>query len=327
MLLLKHQIKIVKEVQQEVVVEDQDDDSGIRNPYLDLDDEFKEETKPNPYVKLRHFLLPANVLVVAPSGSGKTAYLYQCIEKFQDGEQGKTFDDGYIITKDSDEPLYNAIKKKRPEFQVLEGIDSLPDLAKMDKDKNHLIVFDDMVNEKTNANVLDYLTRARKMCCSIFFLTQSYYKTEKFIRDNMFYNVVLNLPTKRDIDMCLSQVSLSLNSETMVSMYKYATRNKGVPLVINLREYDENKRFRKGFSAVTLKPADFAKTSNKNITVAVANMRKALEQPQDKYYTPDGVVDIILQDCVRIIGEKPKGIILDPCKGAGAFINWFLAIQ
>jgi len=67
---------IVNKIQQEEE-EEKDDDSGIRNPYQDLDEEFQKELKPNPNFSLHHFSIPANVLVVAPAGSGKTSFLYQ----------------------------------------------------------------------------------------------------------------------------------------------------------------------------------------------------------------------------------------------------------
>ena len=313
--------------------EEQDDDSGVLSPaqiYQQLSDDCKKLSKPNPYQHKHQISLPTFGLVLAPSGSGKTALMYQYFQLFQDGDKGKTFDAAYIITKDSDEPIYNDIRKKRPEFQILEGIENLPDLNMLDKSKNTLIVLDDMVNEKNTEMIKEYALRGRKADVTLFFLSQSYFKTDIFIRENAMIVAVLGLTTKGDTTRFLADVSCGLDSNTMMKIYKHATRNIGVPLMINLRVFDVNKRFWRGFSPVKYNPADFEEKSKgpatSQATHYVSSVQKSGAQPQDIFYTPDEVVDIILEDCVEILGDNMlKGLILDPCKGEGAYLKKFPA--
>ena len=59
-----------------------------------------------------------------------------------------------------------------------------PDLDKFDKKENHLVIWDDLVLEKNLKPVEEYYIRARKLNCSVIFLSQSYFQIPKIIRSN-----------------------------------------------------------------------------------------------------------------------------------------------
>ena len=111
----------------------------------------------NPNIELHKMKLPFRCCVVAPSGAGKTNWLINLVKLFCEGKG--TFSSVFILTRNSDEPLYNFLKSKHDSIQIKEGIHNLPNLDKsFDKKLNHLVVLDDLVLEKQD-NVEKYYIR------------------------------------------------------------------------------------------------------------------------------------------------------------------------
>lgn len=198
----------------------------------------------NPNYKLHKLNIPFRMCVVAPSGSGKTNFIVNLIEKFSKGEG--TFANIYIITKNKDEPLYNFLIEKSDRIIINEGLHNIPKLDDFDKNYNHLVVFDDLVLEKNLNSIVDYYIRCRKMNVSVCFISQSFYKIPKIIRSNCNYMVILKMSGQRDVNMILSEFGLGVTKEQLMNIYKYATNEKLSPLIVDL-EANENERFRKGF--------------------------------------------------------------------------------
>jgi hypothetical protein len=216
------------------------------------------DTADNPNFHIHHLKLPFRMCVVAPSGSGKTNFLVNLIHLFSQGSKG-TFADITIITRNKDEPLYNFLVSKCEQIQVKEGIHNLPQLDKMDKKVNHLVCFDDLVLAKDQSAIENYYIRARKLNCSVIYLSQSYFRIPKVIRNNCSYMVILKLSGNREVNLILSEFGLGVSREQLLGMYEFATREKFSPLLIDLEE-DPYKRFRKGFSEI-LDPAQFIPTT------------------------------------------------------------------
>jgi len=202
----------------------------------------------NPNLNIHHLKVPFRMCVVAPSGSGKTNFLVNLIHLFSQGTKG-TFGDITIITRNKDEPLYNFLTSKCDQIQVKEGIHNLPLLDKMDKKINHLVCFDDLVLAKDQSAIENYYIRARKLNCSVIYLSQSYFKIPKIIRNNCSYMVILKLSGNREVNMILSEFGLGVSREQLLGMYEFATKEKFSPLLIDLEE-DPFKRFRKGFTQI-----------------------------------------------------------------------------
>ena len=202
----------------------------------------------NPNFNIHHLKVPFRMCVVAPSGSGKTNFLVNLIHLFSQGAKG-TFGDITIITRNKDEPLYNFLTSKCDQIQVKEGIHNLPLLDKMDKKINHLVCFDDLVLAKDQSAIENYYIRARKLNCSVIYLSQSYFKIPKIIRNNCSYMVILKLSGNREVNMILSEFGLGVSREQLLGMYEFATKEKFSPLLIDLEE-EPFKRFRKGFTQI-----------------------------------------------------------------------------
>tara|TARA_R110000787_G_scaffold207424_1_gene317458 strand:- start:2 stop:733 length:732 start_codon:yes stop_codon:yes gene_type:complete len=222
---------------------DDEPDGTIKNMYEKIPAELLDKVD-NPNKHLHQLKLPFRMCVVAPSGSGKTNFLVNLISMFSAGKG--TFATMTIITRNKDEPLYKWIEKKSDgQIVIKEGLSNTPVLDKMDKDNNHLVVWDDLVLAKDLSMVENYYIRARKMNCSVIFISQSFFKIPKIIRNNCSYMVLLKLSGNREVNMILSEFGLGITKDELLDLYKYATAEKFSPLVIDMEE-DASKRFRKG---------------------------------------------------------------------------------
>lgn len=220
---------------------------SITNMYERMPPDFLDKVE-NPNFELHKLKLPMRMCIVAPSGSGKTNFLINLISLFSKGKKG-TFSTINIITRNKDEPLYKWILTKTDKIIIREGLSNTPKLDDFDKEKNHLVVWDDLVLSKDLSMVENYYIRARKLNVSVIFISQSYFKIPKVIRNNCSYMVLLKLSGNREVNLILSEFGLGITKDDLLAYYDYATKEKFSPLIIDM-EGDTSSRFRKGFSEV-----------------------------------------------------------------------------
>lgn len=216
----------------------------VINMYERIPKEFLDKVD-NPNFHLHKLKIPFRMCVVAPSGSGKTNFVINLLHLFSCGDKG-TFQTITIITRNKDEPLYRWITSKSEQIVIKEGLNNTPPLDKYDKDYNHLLIWDDLVLSKDLTMVENYYIRARKLNVSVIFISQSFFKIPKVIRNNCSYMVLLKLSGQREVNIILSEFGLGITKEQLVNIYQYATREKLQPLLIDM-EADPTDRFRKGF--------------------------------------------------------------------------------
>ena len=82
---------------------------------------------PNPQYNQHFIKTMFRMCVCAPSGSGKTTFVLNLLQRFSSGEG--TFSKIYIITKDS-EPLYDYLQTKSDNIFVKYGLENVPNLEK-----------------------------------------------------------------------------------------------------------------------------------------------------------------------------------------------------
>lgn len=222
------------------------------NWYENIPKQFLDTPK-NPNVKLHGLKLPFRMCVSAPSGSGKTNWLVNLIHLFCSGTG--TFADITIVTRNKDEPLYNYLTSKCDQIRVVEGIHNLPILDKMDKTENHLVVCDDLVLTKDQTSIINYYIRARKLNCSIIYLSQSFFSIPSIIRKNCNYLVFLKIGGLREVKTILHDFALGVSKEQLINMYDYATHEKMNSFLIDL-EANVDSKFRKNFTEI-LYPSQF----------------------------------------------------------------------
>lgn len=223
----------------------------IENLYEKIPKELLDKVD-NPNFNLHRLKLPFRMCIVAPSGSGKTNFLVNLLSIMSSGKG--TFASIHIITKNADEPLYKWIQGKSDQIMIKEGLSNTPPLDKFDKELNHLVVWDDLVLAKDLSMVENYYIRARKLNVSVIFISQSYFKIPKIIRNNCSYMVLLKLSGNREVNMILSEFGLGVSKDQLIALYEFATREKFSPLLIDM-EADKDSRFRKGLIDILSVPS------------------------------------------------------------------------
>lgn len=201
----------------------------------------------NPNYEIHGIKLPFRMLIIGGSGAGKTQTLMNILHNF-----GNTFQNLFIITKNRDEPLYNYLADKTSKeggVEILEGIQNAPDLDKLDKEEQTLIVMDDLVLERNQYQLEQYFIRARKLNCSLIYISQSYYAVPKMIRQNLTYLVIKRLNTLGDLFRIMREYSLGVEKNELKKIYDASTTNKQDFLLVDLEEAPED-RFRKNFNEV-----------------------------------------------------------------------------
>lgn len=198
----------------------------------------------NPNYDIHKIKVPFRMMIVGASGTGKTMTLLNLIHNFDN-----TFNNIYILTKNKDEPLYNYLEDKlnNQGLEIREGINNAPVLDDLNKEEQTLIVMDDLVVERNQKVLENYFIRARKMNCSLIYISQSYYDVPKIIRKNLNYLIVKQLSSMSDLARIMREYSLGLEREEIIAMYENATENKTDFLLVDL-DADVKDRFRKNFS-------------------------------------------------------------------------------
>ena len=138
------------------------------------------------------------ILIIGGSGTGKTNSLLNLINNQLD------IDKIYLYAKDPYEDKYQYLINKRECVGInhlndpkafIEYSNDIHDVYKNinnynpDKENKVMIVFDDMIadmisNKKLNSIVTELFIRCRKLNISLVFISQSYFKVPKDVRNN-----------------------------------------------------------------------------------------------------------------------------------------------
>ena len=201
----------------------------------------------NPHYDETFIDLNSRVLICGQSGSGKTNSLIQYIYKTPD-----TFAK-IIVVYNQIIPLYEMLRDN-----CKRGIEFYTDLGKLgniekirnglEKEQEVLLIIDDWINEVHKyPNVGDIFTRGRKKGITTFFLTQSFFKTPKLLRQQMNYLILLKMSSQKDINLILSEFA-GKDPEEIRAIYKDATKDKLNFLKINTSNADIKTKFSKNWT-------------------------------------------------------------------------------
>ena len=153
---------------------------------------------------------PYRILIIGGSGTGKTNALLNLINNQQD------IDKIYLYAKDPYEDKYQYLINKRESVELKHFNDAKGfieysnymhkvykniDNYNLNKENKILIVFDDMIadminNRKLNSIVTELFIRGRKLNMSLIFITQSYFKVPKDVRNNSTHFFIMKIPIK-----------------------------------------------------------------------------------------------------------------------------------
>ena len=199
-----------------------------------------------------HMIDPtSNILIIGQSGTGKTNALINFLSLKND-----CFAEVIIFTgTTADEPLYNFLKKKNPEVQLIDNIDELPELSDFndaDKSLERLIVFDDVAGlpKKDETKLKNFIKACRKYGFTALFIYQSYATAPKFIRDNSNVFWIFKQPSTVSLEYILrDKKSVEVDKRHLFELYEYATGKKGDFFQINTKGKPENM-FRRNFTEI-----------------------------------------------------------------------------
>ena len=126
------------------------------------------------------------LVIAGPSGSGKTNTLLHMIYNLLH------FDEILLFAKNLYQDKYQLLlndfaKRINPEagYQVIVTPPEIIPLneAFQGNDSQRLVIFDDFVYEKNQNEIINYFINGRHFNCSVIYLSQSFFKVPKNIRD------------------------------------------------------------------------------------------------------------------------------------------------
>ena len=127
------------------------------------------------------------MLICGPSNSGKTNTLLHMIYNLLH------FDEIVLFAKNLHQDKYQWMLddfEKRVDPAVgYKVIETPPEIIPLEEifhesDGQRIVIFDDYVCEKNQNELINYFINGRHFNCSVIYLSQSYFKTPKNIRDN-----------------------------------------------------------------------------------------------------------------------------------------------
>ena len=227
-------------------------------------DEYTNESKKErncnwPYIPDH----PYRLLIIGGSGTEKANALLNLTNNQQD------IDKIYLYAKDPYEKKYQHLINKRESVGLkhfndpkafIEYSNDMHSVYKniddynLSKENNILIVFDDMIadminNKKLNSIVTDLFIRGRKLNISLIFITQSYFKVPKDVRNNSTHFFIMKIPKKRELMQIAINHSSDINTKAFIEIYRKCTDKPYSFLIIDTTLSSNNSLiFRKNFN-------------------------------------------------------------------------------
>ena len=122
------------------------------------------------------------------------------------------------------------------------------------KENKILIVFSNMIadmisNKKLNSIVMELFIRCRKLNISLVFISQSYFKIPKDVRNNSTHFFIMKIPNKRELQQIAINHSSDINTKDFINIYKKCRDKPYSFLVIDTALPSNNLlRFRKNLN-------------------------------------------------------------------------------
>ena len=140
------------------------------------------------------------------------------------------YDKIYLYAKNIDEEKYqllaNELNKiaKTNKFSVDKIYEysnsSIKDVDELENKLQKVIIFDDYICDKNQDQIVKYFIQGRYKNCSVIYLSQSYYKTDKNIRLNCDHFILYEMNSVREESMISKETSVPIEK------YKKATKNQ-----------------------------------------------------------------------------------------------------
>ncbi len=212
----------------------------------------KQEDEQYQYTGMK---INSHFLLCAGTGCGKTNALYDYILQTSEPKKG-TFKKIFLCYK-TDEPFYDDLKEQLgKQFLMFKSVAELPrvddfqDATKEVTDK-FLVIFDDCINDKDKVSykkIDDYFTYGRKKNITICYLSQSFFDTDRFLRKQISYLLLLSIKGKRELRTILKDYgSVNVTVDELERIFEEATKPRDddeMPfLKITCRKCPKNEMF------------------------------------------------------------------------------------
>ena len=177
---------------------------------------------------------PYRILIIRASGTRKTNALLNLINNQSD------IDERYLYAKDPYEDKHQYLINKRECVCInhfndpkvfIEYLNDIHDVYtninnyNPDKENKVIIVFDDMIadlisNKKLISIVTELFIRCRKLNMSLVFISQSYFKVPKDVRNNSTHFFIMKIPNKRELQQIAINPSSDVNTKDFIEIYR-----------------------------------------------------------------------------------------------------------
>ena len=179
--------------------------------------------------KTHNFQSNFRAVIIGPSGVGKSNCVINLIKALNG-----TFTHIHLCLKNADEPLYQMLADKLGEDLTIYEDGNVPLLRDLTKEQQ-LIIFDDLVNDKNaNKEIEEYFKMGRKKHISCVYLSQSFYKTPKFIRQQLSHIIIKKINSARDLNLILSEFPMNISKDELKRLYSECTKNFTDVMTIDL---------------------------------------------------------------------------------------------
>ena len=182
------------------------------------------------------------LLICGPSGSGKTNALVHMLLK------PLIYYKVYLYAKNIDQDKYqllsNELNKvaKKNKFSIDKiyeySNDKIKDVDELENKLQKVVIFDDYICDKNQDQIIKYFIQGRHKNCSVIYLSQSYYKTDKNIRLNCDHFILYEMSSVREESM------ISKETGVPIEKYKKGTKNQYYFLYID----KPNKTYKGNFN-------------------------------------------------------------------------------
>ena len=219
------------------------------NFYDKLPSNLKRENKLDKNFK-KHYIEPTSMIaLIGGTGSGKSNAVCNLISH----QSGKYFEIIIYNAVSTQEPLYEMLKQKMPDVQLIHDIADLPELKEFEdnKDQEKLLIVDDFINlpKKDFKKINEYFTAGRKAGFTVVALCQNYTSIPKVITRNCNYFLLLKLNDNCTVNNIIRNHNIyEIDKDKFREMYDEATAEPLNFFLVDLKTKDKSKHLRKNFT-------------------------------------------------------------------------------